>query len=116
MGITRNQWFAIIGVVLSALMTSTAFLTDSFGPTLAHSIVGTAGFVNIIMNGIVVILTGQAQQVRDVSAMPGVDRIVVNTGANQTLAKVATDPEQPKVGADTDEAQKTLQTIAKGTS
>jgi len=89
MNITRNQWFGIIGVILSAIMTSTAFLTDTFGATLAHSIVGTAGFVNMIMNGVVVILTGQGQQVRDVAAMPGVEKITVNANASQALAQVA---------------------------
>ena len=101
MNLTRNQWFAIVGVILSALMTSTAFLTDTFGPTTAHSIIGAAGFVNMIMNGIVVTLSGQTQQIKDVTAMSGVERITVNAQANQALAAVAVsnDPSAAKVEA-----------------
>lgn len=114
MNITRNQWFAIAGVILSALMTSTAFLTDTFGATMAKEVVGIAGFINMILNGIVVILTGQGQQIRDVAAMPGVTRIAVNDQATQTLAQLATDAAQPKVGAVTPDVRSALQDIAKG--
>lgn len=114
MNITRNQWLAIAGVVLSALMTSTAFLTDTFGAAMAHTIVGTAGFVNMILNGIVVALSTQAQQVKDVAALPGVERVSVNAQASQAVAQVATDAQQPKVGAVTPEIRATLQDIAKG--
>lgn len=114
--ITRNQWFGIVGVILSAMMTSTAFLTDTFGATLAHSIIGTAGFVNMIMNGVVVIITGQGQQIRDVSAMPGVEKITLNENANQAAAIVATDPAQPKVSGTSAAVQQTLKETAKGTS
>ena len=97
MNITRNQWLAIFGVILSALMTSTAFLTDTFGANVAHGIIGGAGFINMVLNGIVVILTGQGQQIRDVANMPGVQTITVNSAANQTLAKAAVDQSQDKV-------------------
>lgn len=111
--ITRNQWLAITGVILSAIMTSTAFLTDSFGATTAHSIIGAAGFINMILNGVVAILTGQSQQVRDVAAMPGVQTISVNAAANQTLATLATSNTQAKV-IPLPEAVETIKQTAKG--
>lgn len=113
MNITRNQWFGIVGVILSAAMTSTAFLTDTFGATLAHSIIGGAGFVNMIMNGVAVVLTGQTQQIRDVSAMPGIEKITVNAQASQSLAQVAVDPGQLKVES-TPQAEAKVEQIAKG--
>jgi len=112
--ITRNQWLAIIGVVLSASMTSTAFLTDSFGTNIAHLIVGFAGFANMILGGVTIILTGQGQAVRDVAAMPGVTRISVNETATSALATVALDPTQQKVGATTPDVRATLKDTVKG--
>jgi len=110
--ITRNQALAIGGVVLSAVVTSTAYFTDMFGPDVAKGIVGSAGFLNLVLSGVTVILTGQAQQVRDVSAMPGVDRIVVNSNATPGLASVAVDSSQPKVGGADVGTQITLKSIA----
>lgn len=112
MNITRNQWFAIAGVVLSALMTSTAFLTDTFGPGMAKAIIGSAGFANMILQGITTILSTQTQQVKDVAAMPGVERIAVNTQASAALAAVAVDTDQKKVGGVDAETQQTLKTKA----
>lgn len=114
MNVTRNQWFAIIGVILSALMTSTAFLTDTFGASMAHAIIGGAGFVNMVLSGITVILTGQGQQVRDVAAMPGVDSIKINQQANTALAQVATDAAQPKIAATDPQTRDVLKETAKG--
>ena len=114
MNITRNQWLAIAGVVLSALMTSTAFLTDTFGATLAHSIIGGAGFINMILNGVVVILTGQGQQIRDVAAMPGVDRVSINAQASVAAASVAVDPAQTKVGPSSPDVRAALVKTAQG--
>jgi len=97
MNLTRNQVFLIVGTILSAVVTSTAYFTDMFGPVIAKEIVGTAGFLNMIVNGIGVAFTGQGQTVRDVLAMPGVDTLTVNAKANQTLATVAIDPSQDKI-------------------
>lgn len=113
MTITRNQWLAIFGVILSALMTSTAFLTDTFGASVAHAIIGGAGFINMILNGVVVILTGQGQQIKDVAAMPGVQTITVNSSANQTLATIAVDQSQSKV-VPSASAANVVQATAKG--
>ena len=57
---------------------------------------------------------GWGGMVRDVAAMPGVESIKINSQANQTLASVAVDPEQPKVGATTPQTRDILQDTAKG--
>jgi hypothetical protein len=97
MTLTRNQWFLILGTVLSAIVTSTAYFTNMFGPDVAKQIVGTAGFLNMILNGIGVAFSGQGQNVRDVLAMPGVEKLTVNSQANSTLATIAIDPLQNKI-------------------
>jgi len=113
MNITRNQWFLIVGTILSAIVTSTAYFTDMFGPTVAKEIVGTAGFLNMILSGIAVAFAGQGQTVKDVLAMPGVDGLTVNKNANQTLASIAMDPTQDKIAPTPADASKVDQT-AKG--
>jgi predicted membrane protein len=113
MSLTRNQWFAISGVILSAIVTSTTYFTAMFGQTVANEIVGTAGFLNMIAAGVAVVVTGQGAQVRDVLAMPGVDSMTVNRDANQTLASIAMDKTQDKI-APTVEAEAKVSQTAKG--
>ena len=113
MNLTRNQWFAISGAVLSAIVTSTTYFTDMFGAKIAHEIVGTAGFLNMIVAAVAAIMTGQGQQVKDVLAMPGVDSLTVNARANKTLASIATDPKQDKI-MPTAAAASTVAKTAKG--
>src|SRR5690348_8050008 len=110
----RNQILGACVVVVSVLMISTAQLTDLFGPTVAKSIVSSAAILNGILGGWVTLMSNQANLVKDVAAMPGVDRIQVNANASQALASVATDPAQPKVGGTTAATQATLQNTAKG--
>jgi len=55
--------------------------------------------LGIIINSVGTALSGQASLVKDVAAMPGVDRVAVNANASPALAQVATDADQPKVGA-----------------
>lgn len=113
MSITRNQSLALAGVVLSVIVSSTAYFTDMFGAQIAKEITGTAGFLNLLVNGVIMVFSGQGQQVRDVQAMPGIDRITVNANANQTLAQVATDPSNAKV-APIPMAADAVKSIAKG--
>jgi hypothetical protein len=46
--------------------------------------------------------------------LPGVDRIVVNREAGATLAALAVDHNQPKIGASSPEAQAVVAATAKG--
>lgn len=116
MNLTGKQWLAIIAAIVSALMLATTQLTDIFGPSIAKTIVSVAALINMILTSVVAALTGQANLIKDVAAMPGVSRISVNEQANSTLAQLATAPDQPKVGATTPEVRQVLQETAKGNS
>lgn len=111
--LTGKQILSIIAAVVSALMLATTQLTDIFGPTVAKSIVSVAALANMIINSVVVALTGQATLVKDVLAMPGVEKISVNEKANQALAQVAVDPSVNKI-APTNAAMDAVTATAKG--
>jgi hypothetical protein len=116
MNITGKQWLSIIAAVVSALMLATTQLTDIFGPSVAKTVVSVAALLNLVINSVVAGVTGQGSLVRDVAAMPGVERITVNSSATQALAAVATDATQPKVGATDAGTRIVLQDTAKGTT
>lgn len=114
MNINGKQIIQIIGVIISVAMVSSAQLTDLLGAPVAKTIVTIAGLTNMILQGITVALTTQTAQVQDVAAMPGVERISINAQATPALAAVATDRDQPKVGATTPDVKAAL--LAKATS
>lgn len=68
----------------------------------------------IFLTAIMTPLVGNASMVKTVAALPGVERVWINTQATAAVAAVAIDPEQPKVGGSTPQAQTVLQDIAKG--
>lgn len=85
----------IIGIILAingALTGATAQLTDLFGQVAAHDIVSVASLGSAILGGIITSMSGQGSQVRNVLAMPGIEKITVNAQANQTLSSIAVDP------------------------
>jgi hypothetical protein len=98
MGLTSKQWFQIISGVISSLITGAALLQTLFGQDLTIKIVAVLGIGNIILSSVGAAVSGQANLVRDVAAMPGIDRVSVNSSASQALASVAIDPDQKKVG------------------
>ena len=112
MNLTGKQVLLIISAVLSALVAASAQLTDIFGPTVAKEVISVVSLSNTVLTSIMVAITGQAQLVKDVAAMPGVERVSINEKASAPLAMVATDAAQPKVGATTPEVRETLKTIA----
>ncbi len=114
MNITRNQWFAIAILLLSVLSGGSAQLTDLIGAYATKLVISFATLATGFLAGVQIILTGQAAQVRDVAAMPGIDRVSVNASANSTVAAVAIDPTQQKVGAASPEARSVLLETAKG--
>lgn len=90
----------IIGIVLAingGLIGATAQLTDLFGPMVAKDIVSIASLGNLILGGIITAISGQASQIKNVLAMPGVERISVNSQANAALATIAVDPTANKI-------------------
>lgn len=97
MGLNYKQGIAILIAILSVLAISTTNLADLFGPTTAKVISSTANMLNAMLAGILGVLTGQASTVKEVAAMPGVERIRINAQADQTLAAIAMDPAMNKV-------------------
>lgn len=99
MNINHKQVLSITLAVLGVLMVSTTQLTELFGAPLAKTIVTIAGVINSLLASIMAVITSQGGLVRDVQAMPGVDKITINAGANQTLAQIAVDPANEKIEA-----------------
>lgn len=110
MNLNRNQIISIIIAVLSVMAGSTAQLTDLFGPGIAKTIISVAGLCNTILSSVMVIITSQGSQVRDVLAMPGVDKIDINAAANKTLAEIAIDPKVDKIAPTPQAMTKVTQT------
>ncbi len=99
MTLTLKQVLAIAVAILSALAAATSQMTEIFGPTLAKSLMAGAGLLNTIMSSILAILTSQSGTIRDVQAMPGVEKITVNAQANSTLAGMAVASDNAKIEA-----------------
>lgn len=97
--LTMGQVFAIILAVLGVLSASTVQLTDLLGAPMAKAIATVSTLTMTILSSVLAIITGQASQIQAVQAMPGVDKIVVNEKANDTLATLAVDPLQLKIEA-----------------
>lgn len=114
MNLNTKQVISIVGAILSVLMISTAQLTDLFGAGTAKSIVSVAGLGNLILQSIMTALTSQSSTIREVLAMPGVDKVNVNAAANQTLAAIAVDRSIDKIGPTPGSAQQ-VEATAKGT-
>ena len=97
MNLNGKQIISIIGAVLGVLMISTTQLTDLFGAGVAKTLVSIAGLVNTILSSVMAVLTSQGSTVKDVLAMPGVEKININADANKTLASLAIDPAVNKI-------------------
>ena len=110
MNLNGKQIISIVGAILSVLMISTTQLTDLFGTGVAKSIVSVAGLGNLVLQSIMTAITSQGSQVRDVLAMPGVEKINVNAAANQTLAAIAIDPNVDKIAPTQAALQQVTQT------
>lgn len=114
MNLNIYQWFLIMVSVLSAVAGASAQLTDLFGTGTAHLIVTMATFLNTMITAIMTPLVGNASMLKTVAALPGVDRVSINKQASASVAAVAVDPTQSKVGGTTPLDQTALKDIAKG--
>lgn len=114
MNLNTKQVLAIILAILSVLSGSTAQLTDLLGAGAAKAVISSASLAMSVLSSVLAVLTSQPNLVKDVAAMPGVQRIDVNDNANQALASLAIDPMQPKVGATTPLVREVLKDTAKG--
>ena len=97
MNITPKMWFQIVSGIISGLITGAALLQTLFGQDLTLKIVAGLGVAGIVLNSIGAAFSTQTSQIKDVLAMPGVERITVNAQANQPLAAVAIDPAVDKI-------------------
>lgn len=114
--ITGKQWLQILGSAISGLITGAALLQTLLGQDLALKAVAILGVANIILGSVVTSISGQAQLIKDVAAMPGIEKITVNQNANQTVAQVAVSsaPDARKVEA-LPSVEATVSNIAQGT-
>jgi hypothetical protein len=97
LNIQPKQWFQIISGSVSGLITGAALFQQLLGQEAALMVVASLGILNIVISSVGTALSGQAQLVKDVAAMPGVEKITVNAQANPTLAAVAVDQTVDKV-------------------
>lgn len=114
MNLNGKQIFLIIGAIVSVLMVAGPQMTDLFGSTVAKNVASGAGLVNLMINSVMVALTGnltQDQQVKQVLDMKGVERLRVNESASPALAALAMDPNVNKI-APTDEARSVVAATA----
>lgn len=113
MGITRNQWIAIV-ILLSTILTGgSAQLTDLIGPYGTKLVIALSTLLSGFLAGLQIILGGQGQQIKDVAAIQGDDgkpavRINVNANAPVALATAAIDPAQKNIGAASPEVRSAL--------
>lgn len=114
MNINNKQILSIILAVLGVLMVSTTQLNDLLGATTAKTVVSLAGLLNSILASALAIVSSQGGLIREVQAMPGVDKITVNAQANQTLAAAAVDPANAKIEAANSGLESVLAATAKG--
>jgi hypothetical protein len=107
-----KQVIAIIVAVLGVVMGSAAQLTDLFGAGNTKIIISVAGLLNSTLSAVLAIIMTQTAQVKDVLAMPGVERLDVNAKASPALAALAVDPAVNKIApipAAIDQVTKTAQ-------
>ena len=114
MNLTPAQTIALTISTLSVLAGASAQLTTLFGQIVAQDITTGCSLLAAILGGWIAVVTGQASQIANVAAMPGVTRISVNENAGVTLAAAAVDPAQQKVGPVSPEIRSTL--VAKAAS
>jgi hypothetical protein len=95
--LTLMQWIGIAIGLNSLFMGATPQLTVLFGSNAVPYIVALATLGNGALGVFVTVIGGQGSQLRNVLAMPGVERITVNGQANSTLATMAVDQNQNKI-------------------
>lgn len=112
--LTTIQKLAITMAVLGVLSTSGVQLTEIMGAVAAKSVVSSCSLFNSILAAVVAVLSGQGPLVKQVLAMPGVEKIDVNAKANATLAQIAVDPSVDKIAPVPEAVNKVTEIATKG--
>ena len=118
MNLTTVQKIGLAIGVLGFLATAGTQLTDIFAPfgsmapIIVKEIVSISGFISGILGIVLAFLTGQANTIKAVNDMPGVERIIVNEKSNPVLAALAVAQVGNKIEA-TPESQSQVEAIAK---
>lgn len=112
--ITPIQWLGIIILFNTTLIGGASQLQDLFlSVIVVKAILAAATLGNGFLGGLVTMFGSQAAQVKAVSELPGVEKVLVNTAANVSLATQAVDKAQNKIEP-VQGAAATVQAIAKG--
>lgn len=96
-GLNQNQMLAISIGILTGLTGMTAQLTTLLGPQATAMVAAGSAVIVMALSVVLTVTSGQGAQVRNVLAMPGVEKISVNSQASPTLATIAVDPAQDKI-------------------
>lgn len=110
--LTVMQWIGIILGVNGLLASSAPQLTVLFGAAAIPYIQAVATLGSGFLGVVIAVIGGPGSQIRNVLAMPGVEKISVNGQANATLATIAVDPSIDKIGP-TAAAQDKVQATAR---
>lgn len=95
--LTLVQWIGIMVGLNSLLMGATPQLTVLLGAAAVPYIIAVATLANGALGVFVTVVGGQSAQVRNVLAMPGIDKVTVNGQAGTALASMAVDPTVNKI-------------------
>ena len=112
--LTPAQIVILIITTAGVLNGSTAQLIEWFGPKVAHNIISVISFGQTLIGAWAMALTSQGAVVKQVLAMPGIEKVDVNGLANQTLSAIAVDQNVNKI-APTPAAMDQVTQTAKGT-
>ena len=114
MNLNQNQTLAIVIGIASFLGGASSQLVTLFGQMVASDIEAGCALLAGITAVVLTVTTGQGSTVKQVLAMPGVEKLTVNGSANQTLSQLAVDPSVNKI-APIPSAEDTVVNTAKGT-
>lgn len=102
-GMSSAQRIALAIAILGLVAGSTTQLTDmlspfgSMAPLIVKEIVSVSTFVSGVLGICLMFMTNQNSQIAAVQAMPGVEKIIIGSQANKTVAAMAVDPAQAKI-------------------
>ncbi len=99
MNLAPAQWIAMVIGMLGVFAAGGTQLDVIIGAFAAKIVVACCTLTSAALAVPLSILTGQNSLIRQVQAMPGVEKISVNAQANQALAQMAVDPANDKVEA-----------------